>query len=80
MEEPVHYLVLLLLTFDGTMYKEVLEFTRPMTLMECSDFAEAHKKAIATFSWDDPRGSSWFLNNGNGTWQGHICMQDPDKL
>ena len=80
MEEQVHYLVLLLLKFDGTMLKEVLEFTRPMTLLECEDFAEAHREAIATFSWNDPRGSSWFLNDGRGTFQGHICIQDLDKM
>ena len=37
MDEPVHYLVLLLLSFDGQMIKEILEFARPMTLMECGD-------------------------------------------
>ena len=55
------------------MLKEVLEFTRPMTLFECGDFADAHREAIATFDWNDPRGSAWFLNDGRGTWQGHIC-------
>ena len=80
MDEPVHYLMLLLLSFDGQMIKEVFEFARPMTLMECGDFADAHREAIATFSWDDPRGSGWFLNDGRGTWQGHICIQDTDKM
>tara|TARA_A100000172_G_C2945341_1_gene77135 strand:+ start:212 stop:421 length:210 start_codon:yes stop_codon:yes gene_type:complete len=69
-----------LLSFDGQLIKEVLEFARPMTLMECLDFADAHREAIATHSWDDPRGQSWYLNDGSGTFQGHICMQDPSKL
>jgi|TARA_Y200000002_G_C22285663_1_gene498268 hypothetical protein len=51
-----------------------------MTLFECGDFADAHREAIATFDWNDPRGSAWFLNDGRGTWQGHICIQDPDKM
>ena len=51
MEEPVHYLVMLLLAFDGTMIKEVLEFARPMTLLECWDFADGHREAIATHKW-----------------------------
>jgi hypothetical protein len=80
MEEPVHYLVLLLLQFDGTLVKEVLEFTRSMTLMECLDFADDHREAIATHSWTDPRGQSWYLHDGTGTYQGSICIQDPDKL
>tara|TARA_Y100000590_G_C15298118_1_gene855189 strand:+ start:81 stop:323 length:243 start_codon:yes stop_codon:yes gene_type:complete len=80
MEEPVHYLVLLLLQFDGTLVKEVLEFARPMTLLECGDFADAHREAIATHSFYNPKGQAWYLNDGTGTWQGHICIQDPDKL
>ena len=80
MEEPVHYLVLLLLQFDGTLIKEVLEFTRPVTLMECLDFADGHREAIATHSWTEPRGQSWYLHDGTGTYQGSMCIQDPDKL
>ena len=80
MEEPVHYLVLLLLQFDGTLVKEVLEFTRPVTLMECLDFADGHREAIATHSWTEPRGQSWYLHDGTGTYQGSMCIQDPDKL
>ena len=82
MEEPVHYLVLLLLQFDGTLVKEVLEFARPMTLLECGDFADAHREAIATHKWveEDLMKSGWYLNNGTGTWQGSICIQDLDKL
>ena len=82
MEEPVHYLVLLLLQFDGTLVKEVLEFARPMTLLECGDFADAHREAIATHKWveEDLMKSGWYLNDGTGTWQGSMCIQDPDKL
>ena len=53
MEEPVHYLVLLLLQFDGTLIKEVLEFTRPMTLMECLDFADGHREAISHYIFEE---------------------------
>ena len=82
MEEPVHYLVLLLLQFDGTLVKEVLEFTRPMTVMECLDFADGHREAIATHKWveEDLMKSGWYLNDGTGTYQGSMCIQDPDKL
>ena len=82
MEEPVHYLVLLLLQFDGTLVKEALEFIRPMTLLECLDFSEDHREAISTHKWveEDLMKSGWYLNDGTGTWQGSICIQDPDKL
>ena len=65
MEEPVHYLVMLLLSFDGQVIKEVLEFTRPMTLFECGDFADAHREAIATHQWieEDLMKSGWYLIN-----------------
>jgi len=82
MEEPVHYLVLLLLQFDGTLIKEVLEFSRPMTLMECLDFADGHREAIShyIFEREDKIINAWYLNDDTGTYQGSICVQDPDKL
>ena len=82
MEEPVHYLVMLLLQLDGTLVKEVLEFNRPTTLMECLDFGGAHREAIATYVYekDGVNINAWFLNDGSGTWQGFQCFQDPDKM
>ncbi len=82
MEEPVHYLVLLLLQFDGTLFKEILEFSRPMTLMECLNFGDAHREAISTYVFEegDKIINAWFLNNGSGTWQGFICFQDPNRV
>jgi len=82
MEEAVHYLVMLILQFDGTLIKEVLEFNRPVTLMECLDFGGSHREAVATyvFEKDDKIINAWFLNDGSGTWQGYTCIQDPDKV
>jgi len=28
---------------------------------------------LATHSWEDPRGQGWYLEDGTGTLQGHIC-------
>ena len=28
---------------------------------------------ISAHSWTDPRGQSWYLFDGTGTLQGHIC-------
>jgi len=82
MEEPVHYLVLLLLQFDGTLIKEILEFVRPVTLMECLAYGDEHREAVSSyvFEKDDKIINAWFLNDGSGTWQGYQCFQDPDKM
>tara|TARA_Y100000593_G_scaffold6488_1_gene12327 strand:+ start:223 stop:369 length:147 start_codon:yes stop_codon:yes gene_type:complete len=48
-----------------------------MTLLECGDFAEAHREAIAIYN---DKINAWLLKDGSGTWQGNICIQDIDKL
>ena len=65
------YLVLLLLTFEGEVVKEKLEFTRPMNALECMDYGSDHREQISTY--DDKR-NTWILNDGRGTFQGFICM------
>jgi len=77
MEEPVHYLVMLILHLDGTLVREVLEFSRAMTLMECLAFGSEHREAVATYDRDV---NAWFMNDGSGTWQGYQCIQDPSKI
>jgi hypothetical protein len=77
MEEPVHYLVMLILHLDGTLVREVLEFSRAMTLMECLAFGGEHREAVATYDSDV---NAWFMNDGSGTWQGYQCIQDPSKI
>jgi hypothetical protein len=75
MEEPVQYLILLLLQFDGTLVKEVIEFVRPTTLWECLQYADQHRETISTHKWVEQNviQSGWYLNDGSGTWQGVIC-------
>ena len=65
------YLVLLLLSFEGEVIKEKLEFTRPMNALECIDYGSDHREQISTY--DDKR-NTWILNDGRGTFQGFICM------
>ena len=36
------YLILLLLSFEGEVIKERLEFTRPMNVYDCMDFGNDH--------------------------------------
>ena len=64
------YLILLLLTFEGEVIKEKLEFTRPMNVYDCMDFGNDHREQIATYDGDK---NAWFLNDGRGTFQGFIC-------
>ena len=64
------YLILLLLSFEGEVIKERLEFTRPMDVYDCMDFGYDHRELIATYNNDK---NAWFLNDGRGTFQGFIC-------
>jgi len=82
MEEHVHYLVMLILQFDGTLIKEILEFVRPVTLWECLEYGAAHKEGVATYVFEEGGKvlNAWFMNNGSGTWQGFMCFQDPDRM
>ncbi len=64
------YLILLLLSFEGEVIKERLEFTKPMDVYDCMDFGNEHREQIATYNGDK---NAWFLNDGSGTFQGFIC-------
>ena len=64
------YLVLLLLSFEGEVIKEKLEFTRPMNVYDCMDYGADHREHIATY---DDKKNAWILNDGRGTFQGFIC-------
>ena len=48
-----------------------------MTLLECSGYAVAHREGVSTYNEDLNR---WIMNDGSGTWFGHQCYQDPDKI
>ena len=63
MEEPVHFIILLLLNQEGLIVKEVLEFTRGMTLFECLGFGDQHREAVSTYFEEINR---WVLNDGSG--------------
>tara|TARA_R100000541_G_scaffold17907_1_gene27724 strand:- start:295 stop:513 length:219 start_codon:yes stop_codon:yes gene_type:complete len=70
----VKTLVILILLFDGSLVEEKLHFAKPITILECFDFADKHKEDIATHFWiKDVMKSGYYLNNGKGTVQGFIC-------
>ena len=75
---------LIVLLFSGQTVLMPFEFTpRDMDgvegisdteiVLSCSEEAEKVYEEIAEHSWDDPRGHGYFLNDGTGTIQGHIC-------
>ena len=67
-------LVILILLFDGTLLKEKLEFDKPITILECLEFSENHRKEIANHIWvKDVMKSGYYLNDKRGTIQGFIC-------
>ena len=70
----VKTLVVLIPLFDGTLIKEKLEFDKPVTILECLEFSDKHRKEIATHFWvKDVMKSGYYLNDGRGTVQGFIC-------
>ena len=67
-------LIVLILLFDGTLIKEKLYFAKPVTILECLEFADNHMEEIATHIWvKDIMKSGYYLNDGRGTVQGFIC-------
>lgn len=42
-------------------------------VLSCSEWAEKQYQDLAEHSWNDPRGQGWYLKDGSGTLQGHIC-------
>ena len=50
MEELVNAMHIII-QIPGELYiKELLEFTRPITLRECMDFSEDHMEAVSTYN------------------------------
>ena len=45
--------------------------------MECMDFAEDHREAVATYYAEV---NSWIMDDGSGDWFGSQCYQDPERM
>jgi|TARA_R110000796_G_scaffold197574_1_gene313904 hypothetical protein len=70
----VKTLVVLILLFNGTLVEEEIKFDKPVTILECLEFANKHRDDIATHFWmKDVIKSGYYLNNKQGTVQGFIC-------
>ena len=67
-------LVILILLFNGEIVKEKLHFAKPVTVVECLEFANQHMEEIATHIWvKNVMKSGYYLNDKRGTVQGFIC-------
>jgi hypothetical protein len=70
----VKTLVILILLFNGEIVKEKLHFAKPVTILECLEFANQHREEITTHIWvKDVMKSGYYLNDNRGTVQGFIC-------
>ena len=64
--------------FTGELEYRAFEYepsgsTNEEIVISCSELAEELRDEISTHSWDDPRGQGFYLKDGTGTIQGHIC-------
>ena len=77
LEEDLKGIILVLL-FTGELEYRSFDYepqgtTNEEIVISCSERAEEVRDEISTHSWDDPRGHGWYLKDGSGTIQGHIC-------
>ena len=63
-------LIVLILLFDGTLIQERYDLSRSMDVHDCLALGAEHREAVSTYN---PNKNAWFLNDGRGTWQGHMC-------
>ena len=69
-------LIILVLLFDGTLVQEKYELTREMSVSECLQYGDDHREAIAEYKeFKDNLKNGWYLKDGRGTIQGHMCEQ-----
>ena len=70
--------IILILLFTGELEYRSFDYepkgsTNEEIVIACSERAEEVRAEISTHSWNDPRGHGWYLEDGSGTIQGHIC-------
>ena len=70
--------IVLVLLFTGELEYRRFDYepqctTNEEIVISCSQRADEVRDEISTHSWDDPRGHGWYLEDGSGTIQGHIC-------
>ena len=69
-------LIILVLLFDGTLVQERYELGREMPVEECMQYGDDHREAIAEYKeFQNNLKNGWYLKDGRGTIQGHMCEQ-----
>ena len=69
-------LIILVLLFDGTLVQEKYELGREMPVSECLQYGDDHREAIAEYKeFQNNLKNGWYLKDGRGTIQGHMCEQ-----
>ena len=73
--------VLLILLFTGELEFRAFDYSSTRLLMAtdnekimaCDARANDVREQLSTHTFTDPRGQGWYLKDGTGTVQGHIC-------
>jgi hypothetical protein len=73
--------VLLILLFTGELEFRAFDYSSTRLfmasddekIMACDARANDLREQISEHSYKDPRGQGWYLKDGSGTLQGHIC-------
>ena len=73
--------VLLILLFTGELEFRAFDYSSTRLfmasddakVMACDARANDLREQISEHSFEDPRGQGWYLKDGTGTVQGHIC-------
>jgi len=70
--------IILVLLFTGELEYRSFDYepegtTNEEIVIACSERAEEVRDEISNHTWTDPRGQGFYLIDGSGTIQGHIC-------
>ena len=67
-------LIILVLLFDGTLVQEKYELGSDLPVEEGMQYGDDHREAIAEYKeFKDNLKNGWYLKDGRGTIQGHMC-------
>ena len=83
MEEPVHYMLMLIQLVDGTYIQKLAEvFKEPMTLIQCLDYGDVFREKVSTYVYEQDGKilNRHIMNDGSGNFFGIECVQDPNKM
>ena len=70
--------IILILLFTGQLEYRSFDYepkgpTNAEMVQSCDERAEEIREQMSEHSFEDTRGQGWYLKDGTGTIQGHIC-------